>query len=483
MNYINNDTILELNKFIESIVEQYKIDNITLKFKPITQAKLKELQNLKGELVAGLNKSKKHGYAYIVIMNLDTSELTIYSLATNLDIEYDMVEEALNSIVKEVDFENVLMDTLLSNSRIASSGLTQQRKFKELFINVKIMRFKGNNFHSAVYLTNIFSYLDTIEEVYMEDCDFNDLRSTSDWFTSSSIRKAFIKNCNMINLESTVSMFSSCRELEEVDISGIEQSTKLHSMSHMFINCYKLKNVKGLKNLKTKQISTIDHTFSECRELEEIDFSNVDFKRLKRARGTFEGCIKLKELHIENFGRSTGINDITDILKDTPANINIYLDKPVEIKATNSYTLTSHINEISPIKKYIKVTNKDITNGLLSNITHALVYTLSLSENKQMISDNQVINYYSASYFDTITIRKLSEADKEKFISKLKILQEPFYDMAGYMITWTQDSLNLIVDELRLNKQDLEFYNKVEYHPELKEVILYPIKLKFRNTI
>lgn len=474
MNYINNDTILKLNKFIESIIEQYKIDTITLKFKPITQAKLKELQNLKGELVAGLNKSKKHGYAYIAIMNLDTSELTIYSLATNLDIEYDMIDTELNSIVKEVDFENVLMDMLLSNSRMASSGLTQQRKFKEIFTNVRIMKFKGNNFHSAVYLTNIFSYLDNIEEVYMEDCDFNDLRSTADWFTSSSIRKAFIKNCNMSNLESTVSMFNGCHELEEVDISSIEQSTKLYNMSHMFINCYKLKNVKGLKNLKTKQISTIDSAFNKCRELEEIDFSNVDFKNLKRAIGTFEGCSKLKELHIEKFGRSTGITDIADMLKGTPADMKVYLDKLIEIKATNSYVLTSSLNEISPIKKYIKVTNKDITEDLLSNITHTLSYTLELGENKQMVSDNQRINYYSALSFDTITIRKLSEADKEKFISKLKILQEPFYDMAGYMVTWTQDSLNLIVDELRINKQDLEFCNEVEYNQELKEVILHP---------
>lgn len=479
-NCINNDTILQLNKFIESIIEQHTINNITLKFKQITEIALADLQDIekintnKNLLAVGLNKSKKYGYTYIAIINLKTLELTIYSLAGNLDIEYDTIDEELNSIITEVNFENLSMDILLSNSRIPAAGLTQQIRFKELFKNVKIMKFKENNFHTAVYFTDMFSYLKNIEEVYMIDCDFNDLGSTMRWFRESSVRKVIIKDCNMPNLESTYLMFVGCHKLEEVDISSLEQSTKLNNISYMFNGCYKLKSIKGLENLKTKQISSIDYAFTKCGELEKINFSNVDFKNLKKAEGAFRGCSKLKELHIENFGRSTRITGIADMLKDTPTDINVYLDKPIEIKATNSYILTSSLNEISPLKKYIKVTTPEITEDLLSYITTNLVSISELSNNRQMLSDNQIINYNSALSFDTITIRKLSEVDKERLVSKLKLLQEPFYDMAGYMVTWTQDSLNLAVDELKLNKQSLMFFNEIEYHPELKEVVLHP---------
>ena len=490
MAYIDDDTIFELNNFLEFLIRQYKVERLTLKFKPVKQAELEELHNLlvatNEKVVAqGLNKigKQKDKYEYIAVADLNTLELTICSTINNFDILYEGIQPGriLNSIIKEVDFENVLMDHLIEGTRQRFRSTTQAGKFKELFNEVETMRFKGNNFHSAVYLTGLFSHMTNLKGVYIEDCDFTDLEGTASWFEScNNLKIVSIKNCKMNNLKSTSMMFSHCEEIEAIDISSLESSTQLKDISRTFIYCHKLKNIKGLNNLKGKQIELMSSTFRECYELEKIDFSNVEFKNITDLSFAFRECHSLKELHIENFGKCQKIRQLGDIFLGTPADMKVYIDKPIELRNINALILTQRINEISPIKKYIKPVKQDITQRLLTSLVNTLSDCLNSDENKHNLTENQIIYYFTASEFDTITIRALSEADKKKLVSKLAILQEPFYDIAGYMMTWTQTEFNLFVDELRLNKQDLEFYNEVEYHPELKEVVLHP-KVKWHE--
>lgn len=481
MAYIDDNTILELNNFLEFIVKQYKVEKLTLKFKPVKQDELEELYTLKSKagkgLVRGLNKIEKQKgkYEYIAIVDLDTLELTIYSTINNLDILYEGIQPGriLNSVVKEVNFENVIMDNLIQGARSRFRSITSTGKFKELFNEIETMRFKENNFHSAIYLTGLFSHMQNLREVYIDDCDFNDLESTISWFEGcSSLKRVSIKNCSMKNVKNTSMMFAHCEEIEDIDISSLESSTQLKAISKTFIYCYKLKNIIGLNNLKGKQIELMTDTFRECHELEKIDFSNVEFKSLTDLSFAFINCHSLKELHIENLGKCQKIRKMDDILLGTPADMKVYIDKPIELKSIQALALTQQLNEISTTKKYIKPIKQAITEDVLSNIVYQLSNAIVL--NKNNLSENQIIYYNTTLEFDTVTIRVLSEADKERLILKLNLMQEPFYDMAGYMMTWTQTDLSLFVDELKLNKLNLELYHKVEYHPEQKEVILHP---------
>ena len=136
-----------------------------------------------------------------------------------------------------------------------------------------------------------------------------------------------IKDWNFQHTNSLTAMFSGCRSLKTVDVSGwnVDKATNL---SNMFLNCYSLKELdlsdwdvkncttlagmfQGCWSLKsvgdisewdTAKVTTLASMFSECYSLQSIsDLSDWDVARVTTTASMFSTCASLKEITIKNW--------------------------------------------------------------------------------------------------------------------------------------------------------------------------------------
>lgn len=105
--------------------------------------------------------------------------------------------------------------------------------------------------------------------------------------------------------------FTSCEELEEIDLSGLEHGIYIN-LDNTFADCYKLKSILGLGNV---YIKNLNFTFSESG-LEKIDLSNsLDSNTpISSFFGTFSGCTSLTKIIGLDKINTTGIIGCKSIL-------------------------------------------------------------------------------------------------------------------------------------------------------------------------
>lgn len=80
-------------------------------------------------------------------------------------------------------------------------------------------------------------------------------------------------------------MFNNCRQLQTLTGTGIENAYFL-DMCTMFHQCFNLTSLPALQG----KPSTIGYLFSNCRKLNEVDLSKIDFSDTVNIEYAFEYC-------------------------------------------------------------------------------------------------------------------------------------------------------------------------------------------------
>lgn len=103
-------------------------------------------------------------------------------------------------------------------------------------------------------------------------------------------------------------MFSDCRHLREVDVSGFNTS-KVTSMTSMFDRCKSLKSL-DLSHFATSEVSNMSAMFEDCDSLKSLDLASFDTKNVRDMDRMFEGCESLRNVNISSFNtvRVTSMN-------------------------------------------------------------------------------------------------------------------------------------------------------------------------------
>ncbi|EMV4591746.1 TPA: BspA family leucine-rich repeat surface protein [Listeria monocytogenes] len=166
-----------------------------------------------------------------------------------------------------------------------------------------------------------------LESVRIEQCNLSGVTSFEMAFYNSGIEKVIIRDNDYPKapslLTATQYMFSLCRNLSELDLSGLDTSA-VTNMYAMFQNCTSLEEL-DLSNFDTNSATNMYSMFSGCRSLEKLDVSNFDTSSVAHMQFMFEKCSILEELDLSNFDTSS-VTNMSYMFQLCPALKSLYLD-------------------------------------------------------------------------------------------------------------------------------------------------------------
>ena len=136
--------------------------------------------------------------------------------------------------------------------------------------------------------------------------------------------------------ESCSSMFLSCRDITEMDLTNFDTSL-VTNMACMFQDCNSLTSV-NLSNLDTRNVTSIYGIFQGCSSLTSIDLSNFNTSKINDMRYLFDGCTKLQYINLLNFVETSSLSIDSDMFDDIPKNSVICIKKEKAPRIANLLT-------------------------------------------------------------------------------------------------------------------------------------------------
>ncbi len=127
--------------------------------------------------------------------------------------------------------------------------------------------------------------------------NMNDMFSNCKQLTSLDL-----SGFNTSNAKYMSSMFQECNSLTSLDLSSFDTSNVTH-ISYMFFNCAKLESV-NLSSFNTSNVIILRGLFMGCKSLKSVDLSNFDTSNVTDMKQMFHTCWELTEIDLRNFNTS-----------------------------------------------------------------------------------------------------------------------------------------------------------------------------------
>lgn len=109
----------------------------------------------------------------------------------------------------------------------------------------------------------------------------------------------FNNSFDMSDVQNMEHMFDECRNLSELDLSGIDTS-KATNMAYMFRGCNKLKEI-DVSGFQTENVTNMMYMFYDCQGLTRLDLSNFATENVTDMGFMFSDCTNLTELDVSSF--------------------------------------------------------------------------------------------------------------------------------------------------------------------------------------
>ncbi|NVU67772.1 BspA family leucine-rich repeat surface protein, partial [Listeria monocytogenes] len=152
-----------------------------------------------------------------------------------------------------------------------------------------------------------------LESVRIEQCNLSGVTSFArafegDSVSDSPLEKVIIRDNDYPETPSLTDisrMFTLCRKLSELDVSGLNTSS-ITNMYAAFSNTNSLKEL-DISNFDTSSVTDMSYMFSYCTSLEELDLSTFDTSSVTNMYCMLNG-LHLKKLDVSNFDTSSVTN-------------------------------------------------------------------------------------------------------------------------------------------------------------------------------
>ncbi|HFF2673009.1 TPA: BspA family leucine-rich repeat surface protein [Listeria monocytogenes] len=163
---------------------------------------------------------------------------------------------------------------------------------------------------SSYFRSNVFTVL---ESVRIERSNLSGVTSFARAFegdseSESPLEKVIIRDNDYPETPSLTDisrMFTLCRKLSELDVSGLNTSS-VTNMYAAFSNTNSLKEL-DISNFDTSSVTDMSYMFSYCTSLEELDLSTFDTSSVTNMYCMLNG-LHLKKLDVSNFDTSSVTN-------------------------------------------------------------------------------------------------------------------------------------------------------------------------------
>ncbi|EHZ7795206.1 BspA family leucine-rich repeat surface protein, partial [Listeria monocytogenes] len=186
--------------------------------------------------------------------------------------------------------------------------------------NSYLNRIKHIEIEEATLTGNFASYFKTttdgfrvLESVRIEQCNLSGVTSFARAFegdseSESPLEKVIIRDNyypETPSLTNISRMFTLCRKLSELDVSGLNTSS-VTKMDTIFSNANSLKEL-DVSHFDTSSVTDMSSMFAACNSLEELDVSNFDTSSVTNMKYMLSG-LHLKKLDVSNFDTSSVTN-------------------------------------------------------------------------------------------------------------------------------------------------------------------------------
>ena len=157
------------------------------------------------------------------------------------------------------------------------------------------LKVKFKNWSNVVDMGYMFNVCKNLEELDLDGIDTSRVRSMRGMFNRCKrLKRIDVSRWDTSQVEDMYEMFSGCESLKELDISKWDTS-KVVWMSYIFSECSSLKSI-DISNLNTNNIKYMGYMFNECSNLEYIRLGELDLRNVEDMDGIFSYCELLKKL-------------------------------------------------------------------------------------------------------------------------------------------------------------------------------------------
>ena len=134
-------------------------------------------------------------------------------------------------------------------------------------------------------------------DVYLDNKKINPLKDIDNkiYYKFEKAGNYFLEIVFHTLVENFNSFFEECHNIISLDFTNLDSSNVL-SMVCMFKACNKLKEIKGINQLITYNVTDMSGMFSLCKELEYLDLSGFDTSNVISMECMFFGCNILNEI-------------------------------------------------------------------------------------------------------------------------------------------------------------------------------------------
>ena len=199
--------------------------------------------------------------------------------------------------LQEIDLSGIIVTSACTNIYSMFSGCWS---LKELAFPAWNVTGLGNGNNTA---NSMFANCYSLEKITgIKNWDFRLTNSLGSMFSACrSLKELDVSGWNVSTVTSFASMFANCWSLKELDLHAWN-TQNCTSFASMFQYCYSLRSVGNIGGWNTAKVTTLASMFGQCWTIREIpELSNWDVKKVTTCASMFTECIALKEITIKNW--------------------------------------------------------------------------------------------------------------------------------------------------------------------------------------
>lgn len=153
-------------------------------------------------------------------------------------------------------------------------------------------------------MSNMFSDCKSLENVTLSGIDTSNVEDMSEMFSGcTSLKTVNLDTLTTTSLTDMSNMFANCTSMVHFNIANLD-TTKVTSISKMFYNCQSLQSVT-IYSIKAKGLTDLSYLFYNCMNLNSIDFGQMDTSDVTDMSYMFANCVKLGNLNMSSVDTSS----------------------------------------------------------------------------------------------------------------------------------------------------------------------------------
>ena len=203
---------------------------------------------------------------------------------------------------KRLSWDQYLNHSFFQNSNNSNNSILKNEIILTLEINQvnKDTYFMDNTENSA--------HLKELDESNVELFICGEKKKFQKYFNPERKGIFYIKLKFKNNIKNISSMFNSCYNIIEIDLSSFD-AKNITDISYMFYRCFNLRKI-DLSSFNTKNVSDMSYMFYYCKNLKNIDLSSFDTKNVTNMSCMFYCCANLENI---NFSTSFNTKNVTNM--------------------------------------------------------------------------------------------------------------------------------------------------------------------------